>query len=432
MLKPTRLTKKVVDALPAVGPKGKRYYVRDTGVRGLMLAINRLGSKTWKVQRDLYRNGKLVKTVRVSIGQWPDMDVDRARTRANEVIAQIKKGIDPSAPPEQPADSVLTWTVERLYQEYEEHMRVRNCRARSIEDVKWRMETYLPDWKSRLIPTLTKAECRARHAKITDDIARRHKRGDGKRTANQVLKELKWALNFAASICEDNETLPSNPVAAVTMHKERAANRSISFDDLPEWWKKVQALPNPLRRRMHTLALLSGLRPGTLVTIRRNWIALDSQTILIPHTHMKSDKPFALPLSNYMCDVVRSALAAGDMLFPETEWLFPTRTRDGLYIIATQVWKEKALPSETGHILRHTYRTIAETTTIQPSYRKLLLDHALPGMDAIYVDRRQLFRDLLASQEIMTDAILNLCKAPASTSKTSPAEAALARTDAPD
>ena len=72
------------------------------------------------------------------------------------------------------------------------------------------------------------------------------------------------------------------------------------------------------------------------------------------------------------------------------------------------MWREKSLPSETGHILRHTCRTIAETTTIPHSHCRLLLDHALDGMDAVYVDKRQLFCDFLASQEIMTDKILKL------------------------
>lgn len=102
-------------------------------------------------------------------------------------------------------------------------------------------------------------------------------------------------------------------------------------------------------------------------------------------------------------------MAIGDMLFPSADWLFPTRSKDGKSVIATQVWKEKALPSDTGHILRHTYRTIAETTAIPHSHCRLLVDHALDDMDATYVDKRQLFRELLASQEVMTAKILIYC-----------------------
>ena len=411
MFQPTRLTKKVIDALPSHGPKGGSYVVRDTGVRGLMISVNKNRTKTWKVQRDLYRSGKLIKTVRMTIGEWPDIDVDGARTRAQEVIAQIKRGIDPKASVELTADSVLTWTLAHAYDEYEIHMRKLERRDASIEDMQYRLNTYLSDWKDRLIVTLTKAECKARHKKITEDVAQRTKWADGKRSANMALKHVKWVLNYAAKQCEDHETMPSNPVAAVTMHKERRSGRSLPLDDMQDWWSTVEALPNPLRQQMHKLGLLSVMRPGTLVTIRWEWVNLNQKTIAIPYTDMKSDDAFKLPLSEYMCDVVRTAMTIGGIMFPKSEWLFPTRSNDGKRIIATQVWKEKALPSETGHILRHTYRTIAETTTIPHSHCRLLIDHALDGMDAVYVDKRQLFRDLLASQEIMTDKILKLCDA---------------------
>lgn len=408
---PTRLNKKIIDSLPPPAQSAKRgYVIRDTSVRGLILSVNKQ-SKSWKVQRDLYRNGKLVRTVQVSIGSWPDVDVDGARTAANEVIALIKSGVDPNAPQEQPQTSVLSWTVEQLYDEYMRDMEKRDCRDISVADVKYRLDTYLADWKPRLITSLTKAECRARHTKITADVAKQTKWATGKRTANLAMKQLKWALNFAAAMCEDHETLPTNPVSAVTMHKERAANRALVLNELPEWWGKVQLLPNPLRRQMHILNLLSALRPGTLVAIRREWIDLDARKISIPRTHMKSDEPFELPLSQYMCDVVKTALSIGDVLYGKSDWLFPTRSKDGQRVIASKVWKEGSLPSETGHILRHTYRTIAETTTVPVPHRRMLLNHALEGMDAIYVDKRQLFDDLLKSQELMTARILELCKA---------------------
>ncbi|MBN9268325.1 MAG: hypothetical protein J0I75_27875, partial [Hyphomicrobium sp.] len=52
----------------------------------------------------------------------------------------------------------------------------------------------------------------------------------------------------------------------------------------------------------------------------------------------------------------------------------------------------------------------AETAGIPPTHRRLLLDHALGGMDKVYVDKTQLFRDLLNSQEVMSDRILELCQ----------------------
>ena len=97
------------------------------------------------------------------------------------------------------------------------------------------------------------------------------------------------------------------------------------------------------------------------------------------------------------------------MLFPGSPWLFPTRSsKEGRGVIATQVWREKSLPSETGHILRHTYRTVAQSIGIDQVSARLLLDHRVPGIDGVYIHQRALFGPLLAAQEKMTAAILAL------------------------
>ncbi len=47
-------------------------------------------------------------------------------------------------------------------------------------------------------------------------------------------------------------------------------------------------------------------------------------------------------------------------------------------MIATKVWREKKMRGETGHILRHTYRTMAEALGIPQSRARALLDHNSP------------------------------------------------------
>ena len=179
--------------------------------------------------------------------------------------------------------------------------------------------------------------------------------------------------------------------------------------DLPAWWARVQALENPLRREMQTLAILSGLRPGTLVGVERDWIDLEAQAIKIPR--MKSGREFHLPLSGPMVEIVQRALELGDVLYPRASWLFPTRSNDGRRVIATQVWREKRLPSETGHILRHTYRTLAHAAGITETDGRLLLDQKVPGISGVYIQERALFDHLQDRQEHMSAYILKLAEA---------------------
>ena len=108
-----------------------------------------------------------------------------------------------------------------------------------------------------------------------------------------------------------------------------------------------------------------------------------------------------------MVGLVREALEQGDLLYPGTPWLFPTRNKLR-QVKATSTWRERALPSETGHILRHTYRTIAQRVGIDKIDARLLLDHKVPGIDGVYIHEKALFDRLLASQEQMSTAIREL------------------------
>ncbi|MBS0002370.1 MAG: integrase family protein [Thioalkalivibrio sp.] len=395
---PEKLTEARVKALAF---EGKPAVVRDEKVTGLLVAVNKTG-KSYKVQRDLWQGPRgrrvLVKTVRHTLGGTEEMTLDDARSRALAVLDQIKRGIDPNAPPPDPAADAGGWTVRRLYDEYIADMRTRECSERTVANMEDRLSRYLPDWADLPIAEVRRSTARDAHRRITRD--------HGGPSANKTLRDFRAAYNFALKVVDDPDALPGNPVAAVTFNKERSSNRVIMPEDLADWWARVQALPNPLRRDMHKLGLLSGLRPGTLVGIRRDWVRLDAPAISIPR--MKSGRSFDLPLSEHMVEVVRHALAAGDVLFPGAPWLFPSRSTKTFEVIATQVWKEKALPSETGHILRHTYRTVAQGVGVDKVNARLLLDNTVPGIEGVYIHERALFDTLLAEQERMTAAILAL------------------------
>jgi len=80
----------------------KPFIVRDKSLKGFMVAVNK-HSKSYKVQRDLWTGERgrrrKVKTVRHTLGTTGELSLDDARTLAMQVIAQIKQGIDPNAPP---------------------------------------------------------------------------------------------------------------------------------------------------------------------------------------------------------------------------------------------------------------------------------------------------------------------------------------------
>lgn len=404
---PRRLTEGFVNSLPVDGRT--TYNVRDTKVTGLIVSVNKR-SKTYKVQRDLYRGDRgrrrLIKTVRHTLGTTDQLTLEAARLQAQDVIKKIMLGIDPNE--RAVTTKAEAWTLDTLFEEYVTDLKKRDRADRTMEYTRILRDRYLSDWKDRPVNELTRSMVRARH----QEISQKH----GKVVANQTMRAFRAAYNLALRIIDDPDALPDNPVKAVTFNKERRKNAVIQPDDLAHWWIGIQSLQNPLRRAMHELGLYSGLRPGTLVSLRREWIKLKQRTISIPK--MKSGRSFDLPLSDHMAEIVERALGLSEMLFPGAPWLFPSRStkdqpsRDKFkgHLIATQVWREKSIPSETGHILRHTYRTIAQRITIDKIEARLLLDHTVPGIDGVYIHEKALFDRLLVAQERMSAEITRLTR----------------------
>lgn len=154
----------------------------------------------------------------------------------------------------------------------------------------------------------------------------------------------------------------------------------------------------PLRGCLFRFGLLSGLRPGNLCGVRREWIAdLDDPArarIKFPAAVMKGRagkrRAFDLPLSAPMIELVRQALVLGPKAMRVTpdrcEWLFPTTSRDGRSIVATSNWTERTLDAnEVGHSLRHSYRTLATAAGAPYDVAEMLVAHLLPGVGSRYV-----------------------------------------------
>ena len=222
MPSPRRLTETYVRRLAY---RDRSYAVRDTAVTGLMLVVNK-ASKSYALQRDLWRGRRggrrLVKTVRYTIGRADEMSLDDARTQAQEVIAWIKRGVDPNEPDQR--NGADGWTLGDLWAEYVDDLRTREAAEVTVEGFLDVGERYLKDWRNLPLTGLKRSMCRDRHRAITS--------GHGPYAANQTFRALRAAYNFALRTVDDPDSLPDNPVKAVTFNKERRREAVILPEDL--------------------------------------------------------------------------------------------------------------------------------------------------------------------------------------------------------
>jgi integrase len=392
-----RLTAKLLAALKPGD------LARDDTVRGLFAEVGPTGGISLKVQADLRVGGER-KTVKQTLGRYPALGLDAARAEAMRLLAEVREGRDPRAAA--PAPDAAHWTIGKAFDRYVTDLAKRPGSDLSQRDMRNRLARYLGDWLDLPLRELTKEMCEARQEQVAAAIraSARQRNATGARTANAVIRDLSAVWNYAVDY---TPLPPASPTRRIKMIGEVREHHEVPIGELREWWAAVGALKNPLRRAMHRLGLLSGLRPGNLVAIERDWLRLGDGAIDFPARVMKGRQPFTLPLSAPMVDLVREALVVGDVLEPGSGWLFPTTGKDGM-CKATTVVREKAaaLKDRTGHALRHTWKTCARNARIPESTIEILLAHRLGGMRDTYGSIAEQLDTLREDQTRVSEYIL--------------------------
>jgi hypothetical protein len=85
-------------------------------------------------------------------------------------------------------------------------------------------------------------------------------------------------------------------------------------------------------------------------------------------------------------------------MYPEQarKWVFPADSGSG-HLAETK--EDRGMLSKWGNDLRQTFRTIATAAGVSDIDAKLLMNHAIPGVNAGYITRHKLLEDHLRSQQ---------------------------------
>ncbi len=368
-----RFTDAKVRDIAARGVPG-RY--RDDKTRGFFIEVNRFSS-SYKVQT----TSKTRKTLRHTIGRVNEMTLEAARQRAEQLLGQIHSGDLVSPVQLAPAKSAMT--LEDAVRAFSDERKNARRNAVHTGNIQANIRNHLGDWLSLPIEKITRQMVLDRHARVGER--------SGPYAANHTMKNLRAVLNAQPDLL-------SNPVRRVPWlvpppkldeHGHELA-KGMSLEELPEWWREVKGLTNPVRRSFHMLQLLSGMRAGHLKAARWAWVHPD----YIHFPKLKAGRPFKLPLSAPMRAILEELRKLSD-----GQLLFPAASKSGhLFDV-----REDALV--TGHALRHTYVTVARAAPIPDDHRRLLVDHTIPGIHGQYGRLDAVFPELLKSQELMSSAL---------------------------
>jgi integrase len=384
--------------------KGTQKILRDSDLPGFFVMIGSR-SKTFMIQGDL-RQGAQRQSLRIKVGDVGKLTTREARAKAKALLGQIAEGIDPrprAELPVAPASSGDDPTLRMAWAAYRDsHMRRKGRSAKTEESYADHIERLMRSWLDQPLSVLghDPSLVRARHDALTKEC--------GSYMANGCMRTLRAVYNHAR---KSGRAVPAeNPVFAVDWNTESRRNSGLGLMDLPKWFDQLRMIDNPLRRELHLFLLLSGSRPEVIKQAQREHLDLRERLLFIPKPKGGVDKAFCIPLSRPMIRCVLRSMLIGAQMYPSNSrvWLFPADSASG-HVVEHKEPRDKL--SHWGNELRQTYRTIGQIAEVNDIDMHLLMNHALPGVNAGYITRNKLVgTHLRAAQQKISDAIMNAVK----------------------
>lgn len=351
----------------AAPEKGRSTY-HDSKQPGLQLRITETGTKTFCV-----RSNHKGKSVRVTIGKFPKVTVEQARTNTKQHLSTLVMGQNPNDLKR--TERAKGITLQQCMDDF--FISQTKLKEVTVKNYKNTMKQYMSDWIDKALIDISRDDIEKRHREITLKSPTR---------ANAAMRMLRRLIEFAHAVYEDengNPVILHNPVRRLNhvkaWNKETRKTTYIKTMDLPLWWTAVQTTEEWLDcrdpiliRDYFTLILLTGLRRTEAASLKWQNIDFDLKTLTIPAEESKNGYVHTLPLSDVLYDLLLSRHPNDSyFVFPGTgitghfkepkKSIYKVREKSGVYF--------------TLHDLRRTFITMAESQGIRDYTLKRLLNH---------------------------------------------------------
>lgn len=413
-----RLTEKSLAEIAAPTEVPQLYYW-DTETMGFGVIVGRR-HKTFVARA--WVDGK---NRRVKIGHAgrarPDgqlWTVTLARAEARKMIGTMADGVDLNAPRQakrtqrknQPeTDPGLTTaaatpagpTLRDAYEAHVEAMRAKHCSEHSIATMKKEIERHLAPWLDLPISELRGPVLVQLYRKIKADakprVGTNSANNRGAPMANRVIAHVGACWNTLNRQLEGG--LGSwNPAKSVVRDRLKPKRERIETLDLPDWYRRVMSMRNPIQRDGLITALFTGLRHEDVRTVRFENVDSREKTLSLPNPKGGEDRAFKIPLPKTCLEIIerRRVENAASPLFPSGDrgYVFPGLNQEGevgpIADLRQQVHEGKThvrFPAEDVHTLRRTYESVAQECGISEIDMHVLTNHSFAShnVNATYI-----------------------------------------------
>jgi integrase len=358
-----KLTQRVVDKLAAPDPSGKQVLFFDVDMPGFAVLVSGVSrTKTYVAQGAVNK-----RTRRVTISRCDLISLEEAKRDAAAVLLEMHRGHDPKERRRSEAT---------LRQALDDYVAARkNLRPKTISIYRGHVTRHLGDWLDLPLRSITVEMVEARHRQVAAEIESRG-HYQGKITANDSLRCFRAVWNWSADRVPDLGPCPVRMLKR-SWYPMRRRTGHVRADELPQFYRAVTELEDPIARDLILLLLFTGMRLGEASSLEWDAVDFAAKVIRVPAMRMKAGKQLDLP----MTDVVRDLLVARRRL-GKTRFVFVS---DGMTGHVTNLKPSfDAIAAATGiavssHDLRRTWISIAETCAISSFALRALIAHSLGG-----------------------------------------------------
>lgn len=401
---PFKFTEKSVAQIPA--PAAGRTYAWDTEQRGFGVQVSPNGRRTFVARGRVA--GELKKSTFGVLGAPCDADghtwtVQLARIEARKILGGMAGGTTPKKASERHGP-----TLRDAMETHAARQRKKHRSERTIHTFETELAKYLGPWLDRPIADLTGSVL----VDLYDDIKRSAAARAGTNPHNEKGAPLarRVIAHVSAAWNSLNRKLEGklgnwNPARAVDKDEIKPKRAVILAEKLPDWWRRVETMRNPIQRDGLQLALFTGLRSEDVRTIRWDHVDWIARTVELPDPKGGEGAAFKIPLSptayaileRRKRDNAKGASGYERLVFEaggDGGWAFPGLNAKGevnaIGDLRQQVHTDEGhgrFPAEDVHTLRRTWESIAHEEGISELDQHVLSNHSFGShnVNATYI-----------------------------------------------
>ena len=290
---------------------GADYTLTD--MDGLALFVSAQGTKRWH-----FRFSWAGKQPRISLGTYPEINLQDARRRRDEARALIAKGVDPRAHRREASRAAATAaenTFEVVFRRWREFkaLSLKSGRQSTLDQIdRIFARDILPRIGQRSVFEVQRADL----LEVLRRIERRNASTTAEKSRTWFNQFFRWAM-----VEVDLETNPAADLDIVAAPRQRVRhNPFLRMEELPAFLAKLRDYQGDFRSRLGIrMLLLTGVRTGELRSATPDQFHLDTGLWVIPpvivkqlqlrmRTKNEEIPPYIVPLSRQAIAVVKYLL----------------------------------------------------------------------------------------------------------------------------